>query len=226
MGMTARRDADTARRLAVDALEADVLTALNQAIGAFDRLAQLLASEGGPTPVISRQLKLEARFAAHLNDRAIAVLGRARPDDLRRVAAMLHVTGCVQRIGARLDLLAGLAPSLIPILSGDDRLRRTSELEVIATRRWLVRARDAVSAGAALSKWAAMGRGGEPGRSVLALAAAAQATPPPGQAGACALSVLADLLDHISVEASCIATRHGVPRCVPAAQTEVYVSPR
>lgn len=215
MGMTLRGGQDTVRRLAVDALQADVRTALNLAIGAFDRLAQLLASGAELTPAISGQLGIDARFVEELGQRAVAMLGRACPDDLRRTAAIVHVTACVQRIGVRLALLARLAPSLVPALSSDDRLRRTSELEVIATRRWLVRARDAVGAGTALSKWAATGRGGESGRSQLALAAAAQASRrgPAQAAGTCELSLLADLLDHISVEASCIATRHGVSRC-------------
>lgn len=205
MGMSPAQRPDSARRPAVEALETEVVTALNAAIGAFDRLAQRLAY--GVEPAAVAPNRFDARRVGELRKRTVAMLARARPSDLRRVAAVLHATGCLQRLGARLALLDGLAPSLVGAWSGDDRLRQAVELELIATRRWLVRARDAVSTGAGAAPPRRVPRAvdGGPGRSVLALAEAAQARGPSGSGAVCALSSLADVLDHISVDAGSIA---------------------
>jgi hypothetical protein len=190
------------------ALEAEVIAALDAAVAAFDRAVQLLNYPAGavsPTPGV------DGAFCTELSHRTLAMLGSAHPDDLRRAAALLHVTACVKRVVAHCARLAGLAPMLAPLLSGDPGIRRTSELEVLATRHRLVLARDAVgviaaSPGAASVRTPAAPQSQAGGQSctILALAAAGRAGRPSLAAGDSALARLAELLDQINLEAGYI----------------------
>lgn len=209
MGMTLPPEPWPLRRLAIGALEAEVVAALNSAVETFDRVVQVLAHQVGSAAFGPGQLGVGAPFAAGINQRTIAMLGMdgASPDDLRRVAALLHVTACVERIIVRCAGLAGLVPGLAPLLSGDDGVRRASELEVLATRHRLVMARDAVLAATTLV--ASTGRAtappdGGPGPALLTLAAAAQAGRAPERSMASAIGRLASLLDQINLEAAYI----------------------
>ncbi len=209
MGMTLAPDLGPLRQLAINALEAEVIAVLNGAVRAFDHVVQLLAHPAGSASSTARELGVGAPFAEELNQRTVAMLGMrgASPDDLRRVAALLHVTACAERIVARCAKLAGQAPGLASALAQDDRIRRMSELEVLATRRRLVMARDAVTAATTLTAPGAPavaqpdeGRG----RALLAVAAAAQADDRRGRPVESAIVRLANLLDQINLEAAYI----------------------
>ena len=214
MGMNAPSDPAAVRRMAISSLEMEVLHALEAAVGSFDRVVQLLAYPVNAAAPTAGQLGAGIPFAEGLNHRTMAMLAGAS-GDLRRVAVLLHVTACVQRIVMRCAALAALAPALTPTFAADEQVRLAAELQVLATRRRLLAACDAVRAAAA--PWseatisvAAEGRatGAEDdgsGVAVLALAAAARAGDPGGLKTASPLAQLADLLDQINLEASYIA---------------------
>lgn len=215
MGMNVTSDSGAVRRMAIASLEAEVLAALEAAVGSFDRVVQLLAYPVGVAAPTPGQLGAGIPFAEGLNHRTMAMLADASGRDLRRVAVLLHVTACVQRIVTRCAALAALAPGLTPVLSADERARLAAELQVLATRRRLLVACDAVRAAAAPWSEATISvaaeeraTGGEDdgsGVAALALAAAAHADVPGGHETASALGRLADLLDQINLEASYIA---------------------
>src|SRR5947209_16982559 len=121
-----------ARHLAIVALEAETTAALNATLVVFDRVVQSLAYATSAPTATPDQLGVAAPFVEQLNRRTVAMLGSAGANDLRRVAAILHVTRCLERIVARLAELAGLVCTLAPLLSRDPRASRTTELEVVA----------------------------------------------------------------------------------------------
>jgi len=215
MGVTVTSDPGAVRRLAIASLEAEGLAALKGAVASFDRVVQLLAYPVGAAAPTPGQLGAGIPFAEGLNHRTMAMLAGASSRDLRRVAVLLHVTACVQRIGTRCAALAALAPALTPVLATGERVRLAAELQVLATRRRLLVACDAVRAASAPWDEATVSVAAEDratsdeddgsGVAVLALAAAARAGDPGGLKTASPLAQLADLLDQINLEASYIA---------------------
>jgi phosphate transport system protein len=151
----------------LDELETQTLEGLDLVVGQLDRSLESLRRQDGELAglVIADDDRIDGRYL-EVHQGVLSLLARQAPvaGDLRRIAALLHVIRCIERMGdqcvniAKLVPLSGeQAPKDTVILDAIDRMGQLARQDVTSTRealqtRHVALARDLIGQGACIGR--------------------------------------------------------------------------